>query len=71
MTTGIYCPNDPEKELDLLSTTNEWKYYCSKCDRRFNEKLEAKREELMPESTRNEGRYDGDVSTFNSEKFIR
>ncbi len=30
------CPICASANIDLLSTSNEWRYYCGKCDRRFN-----------------------------------
>lgn len=34
---GPNCPKDKSHgESEYLSTTNEWKYYCKKCDKRFN-----------------------------------
>jgi len=32
------CPRCGNDNNHWLSTTNEWEYYCPKCDLRFNEK---------------------------------
>lgn len=40
---GIECPIC-NIASEILSTTNEWKYYCPHCDRRFN-----RNKELMPD----------------------
>ena len=39
---GSWGPPCPKCKVDgdLLSTTNEWKYYCPDCDIRYNEKGE-------------------------------
>lgn len=34
--TGCLCPKCRVTEVHLLSTTNELKYYCPKCDERFD-----------------------------------
>lgn len=34
-----YC--GPVGKTELLSTTNEWKYYCGHCKQRFNDKGEV------------------------------
>jgi hypothetical protein len=40
MYIGCVCPNKCGEATQLLSTTNEWKYFCLKCQIRFNEKGE-------------------------------
>lgn len=51
MDTNKFCPicfpgrkrrssSSESDELHLMSTTNEWKYKCPVCRRRFNEQLE-------------------------------
>ena len=37
MNINIECPRCKECNTQLLATTNQWKYYCPKCDIRFNE----------------------------------
>jgi transcription elongation factor Elf1 len=32
------CPNCGTETLSLLSTTNELKYHCDRCDQRFTER---------------------------------
>jgi transcription elongation factor Elf1 len=39
MNTGITCPKCGKFELWLMSTLNQWKYYCEPCNTRFNENL--------------------------------
>ncbi len=47
----LHCPQCGT-ELELLSTTNEWRRYCPKCDLRFNDKLERCDGEVPQETGR-------------------
>lgn len=38
MDCGIPCPICKNENTQILATTNEWCYYCPKCDKRFNSK---------------------------------
>ena len=37
MFSGDTCPRHPRTLLELLSTTNEWRWYCPACDDRYND----------------------------------
>jgi hypothetical protein len=40
MDSNETCPKC-KRELEMMSTTNQWHMYCRACDVRYNDKLEA------------------------------
>ena len=42
------CPKG-HTDVVLLATTNEWKYLCQRCDRRFNEQGQWRDPEVYPQ----------------------
>ena len=41
------CPKCGNRDNHWLSTTNEWEYYCPKCDIRFNVKGQIMNQEWV------------------------